>query len=104
MRTRVLDVDDPVLADLNPASGGVLVIYPPEPAGLPVTVALTPWAAGDSHARHQVACAALQRLTRFLEHGPDPDGLQARTDGGWQTWLVHRPELEHLDLEAAVGG
>ncbi|MET7752588.1 hypothetical protein [Micromonospora sp. NPDC005367] len=37
---------------------------------------------------------ALQRVGRFLEHGPEPDGWQRRSDGAWQLWgrLVDLPE------------
>lgn len=39
---------------------------------------------------------ALQRVGRFLEHGPEPDGWQQRSDGGWQVWarLVDLPTLD----------
>lgn len=29
---------------------------------------------------------ATVRVGRFLEHGPEPDGWQRRSDGGWQIW------------------
>ena len=38
-----------------------------------------------------------QRIDRFFEHGPEPDGWQRRTsDNGWQLW-VREVELPSLD-------
>lgn len=39
---------------------------------------------------------ALQRVGRFLEHGPEPDGWQRRSDGAWQVWarLHEMPSLD----------
>lgn len=39
---------------------------------------------------------ALQRVGRFLEHGPEPDGWQQRSDGAWQLWarLHQMPSLD----------
>jgi hypothetical protein len=31
--------------------------------------------------------AALERFLRFLEHGPNLDAWQERSDGDWQLWL-----------------
>lgn len=35
---------------------------------------------------------AEDRANRFIEHGPEPDGWQRRTDGVWQLW-ARRVEL-----------
>ncbi|MFB7555328.1 hypothetical protein [Streptomyces brevispora] len=35
---------------------------------------------------------AVQRVARYFEHGPEPDGWQKRSDGAWQMW-VRRVEL-----------
>lgn len=47
-------------------------------------------------ARDVFAEWALQRFARFLEHGPEPDGWQNRSDGGWQLWCrsVVLPSLD----------
>jgi len=29
---------------------------------------------------------AVQKVDRFAEHGPEPDGWQHRSDGDWQLW------------------
>ncbi|WP_019073250.1 hypothetical protein [Streptomyces hokutonensis] len=39
---------------------------------------------------------ALQRIQRFEEHGPEPDGWQKRSDGNWQLW-VRRHWLPQID-------
>ncbi len=39
---------------------------------------------------------ALERVERFMQHGPEPDGWQRReTDAGWQLW-IRRVELPPL--------
>jgi hypothetical protein len=42
---------------------------------------------------------AEQRLDRFEEAGPEPDGWQRRKDGTWQLWPVNHPELSALDFD-----
>lgn len=39
---------------------------------------------------------AQQKILRFAEHGPEPDGWQRRSDGDWQLWarLVQLPSLD----------
>ena len=37
--------------------------------------------------RDFAAEGALERIDRFAEHGPEPDGWQLRSDGAWQLWL-----------------
>ncbi|MFG3189260.1 hypothetical protein [Streptomyces omiyaensis] len=37
----------------------------------------------------------VSRVDRFLEHGPEPDGWQRRSDGAWQLW-VRRVEFPSL--------
>lgn len=48
-------------------------------------------------AEHRAGFAewAVQRVERFLEHGPEPDGWQRRSDGAWQLWVrqVQMPPL-----------
>ncbi|MEU6611579.1 hypothetical protein ABZ922_42335 [Streptomyces shenzhenensis] len=42
------------------------------------------------------AAWALQVLEHFIEHGPEFDGWQKRSDGGWQLWgRMH--ELPSMD-------
>jgi hypothetical protein len=38
-------------------------------------------------ARREFADWAVSRIRRFAEHGPEPDGWQLRSDGGWQLWV-----------------
>jgi hypothetical protein len=46
--------------------------------------------------REKFAEWAESRITRFLEHGPEPDGWQPRGDGAWQ--LCGRlQEMPNLD-------
>ncbi|MEU6703873.1 hypothetical protein [Streptomyces wuyuanensis] len=40
----------------------------------------------DRDLRASFAEWAVQRIGRFAEHGPEPDGWQRRTDGAWQLW------------------
>lgn len=49
-----------------------------------------------SEIRAMFAEWAEQRLARFFEHGPEPDGWQRRSDGAWQLWtrLVELPPLD----------
>ena len=50
----------------------------------------------SSEKRELFAEWALQRVERFMEHGPEPDGWQRRkADGAWQLWtrLVELPDL-----------
>jgi hypothetical protein len=49
----------------------------------------------DEEYRDGFAEWAVQRLERFEEHGPEPDGWQRRSDGDWQLW-VRRVQLPPL--------
>lgn len=40
----------------------------------------------EANRRATFAEWAESRFQRFLEHGPEPDGWQKRSDGAWQLW------------------
>jgi hypothetical protein len=52
--------------------------------GVRLKVAVRPGLSG--HWREGFAEWAESRLQRFLDHGPEPDGWQKRSDGAWQLW------------------
>lgn len=58
---------------LKPAKGGVIVRIVARP-GVP------------PEDREMFAEWAESRIDRFLEHGPEPDGWQRRSDEAWQLW------------------
>ena len=76
----VLDIDD-----LDPGLGGCVLIaeHGPDHSSYKIGVR-----ASLSFARRErFAVWATERILRFLEHGPEPDGWQKRTlDGAWQLW------------------
>ncbi|MFD3640697.1 hypothetical protein [Streptomyces griseus] len=49
----------------------------------------------DDENRTRFAEWITQRVGRYFEHGPEPDGWQKRSDGGWQLWvrLVEMPPI-----------
>ncbi|MEU6312371.1 hypothetical protein [Streptomyces sp. NPDC047014] len=49
----------------------------------------------DAELRAMFAEWSVQRVERFLEHGPEPDGWQRTSAGHWQLWtrLVSLPPL-----------
>lgn len=80
-------------AGANPEHNGCAVICEAE-GGISVRLVIRP--DQDSLARATFAEWAESRLDRFLEHGPEPDGWQRRSDGGWQMWtrLVNLGDLD----------
>ncbi|MEU9218944.1 hypothetical protein AB0D47_20610 [Streptomyces sp. NPDC048376] len=62
--------------------GCVLVKY--EGDGVAARVAARPGLSDELRAGF--ATWALQVLEQFIEHGPEFDGWQKRSDGGWQKW------------------
>lgn len=64
--------------------------------GSKIRVAIRPGTTGEPRARY--AEWAESRIQRFIEHGPEPDGWQARSDmdDGWQLWGRERL-LPHFD-------
>ncbi|MCX5170564.1 MULTISPECIES: hypothetical protein [Streptomyces] len=62
--------------------------------GLAVRLVIRPGLASEFRAGF--AEWALQRIERFEEHGPEPDGWQKRSDGDWQLW-VRRHVLPSVD-------
>jgi hypothetical protein len=54
----------------------------------------------DGERRAGFAEWAESRIDRFLEHGPEPDGWQKRSDGDWQLWVrrVYLGDLDDPDL------
>jgi hypothetical protein len=79
-----LEARDPTLVG-DPDRLGVLVVAPEGP-GLRVWAVLRLGVAAEDRERFAGWVVAL--LDRFLEHGPGPDGWQARATqpGSWQLW------------------
>ena len=73
-------------AGLWPLEGGTRVVLMAKPE-------LSP------EQRESFAEWCYSRIGRFLEHGPEPDGWQARSDGGWQMYVGTRilPDMGFLD-------
>lgn len=73
---------------------GVFVIESETESALDIWLAVRPQSPPDRRA--MFAEWAESRLQRFIEHGPEPDGWQRRSDGGWQLW-ARRVEMPPLD-------
>ncbi|MBC9730550.1 MULTISPECIES: hypothetical protein [Streptomyces] len=67
----------------EPDVQGCLLIEEVE-GGVRARIVVRPGLQGD--VRKSFAEWAESRLQRFMEHGPEPDGWQKRSDGGWQMW------------------
>ncbi|MDX3075765.1 hypothetical protein [Streptomyces sp. MI02-7b] len=67
----------------EPDIGGCLLAESVED-GIRANIVVRPGLVGE--ARTAFAEWAESRLQRFLEHGPEPDGWQERSDGAWQLW------------------
>ena len=80
--------------DDEPDVTGVFVITPATHPAINVWLAVRPETPPDDRAGF--AEWAESRLDRFFEHGPEPDGWQPRSDGGWQMW-ARRVEMPPLD-------
>lgn len=96
LNARGLFLDDttPLDRDDEPDVNGLLVMRPDGDAAI-VNALIRPGL--DEPARAVFAEWVEQRIDRFFEHGPEPDGWQKRTsDGGWQLWarLVQMPSLD----------
>jgi len=80
--------------EANPDLGGLLVLVPQEDGHLEVYAATRPHLAEPR--RELLAQWIEEKIDRFSEHGPEPDGWQQRkSDGGWQLWarMVWMPPL-----------
>lgn len=74
----------------DPDVDGCALIHAIPDVGISVKLVVRPGLAPEFRAGF--AEWAKQRIGRFLEHGPEPDGWQLRSDGDWQMW-VRRVEL-----------
>lgn len=97
LNARGLFLDDTTGLDRDdePSVNGLLVMRPDAAGGAVVNALIRPGL--DPVERELFAEWVEQRIDRFFEHGPEPDGWQKRTsDGGWQMWarLVQMPSLD----------
>ena len=78
----------------NPDLAGLLALVPVEDGGAFVHAVIRPGLEEDRRALF--AGWVEEKIDRFFEHGPEPDGWQRRqSDGGWQLWArqVQLPPL-----------
>src|SRR5689334_6090809 len=72
--------------DANPDVSGVVMVAPTTD-GVNHRVAAFVRPGLLDPCRDSFAAWVDEKLARYLEHGPEPDGWQRRTsDGGWQLW------------------
>ncbi|MGS2615161.1 hypothetical protein ACVCAH_11640 [Micromonospora sp. LZ34] len=80
--------------DDEPDVNGVLVMRPSDVVA-EVNALIRPGL--DDASRAMFAEWVEQRIDRFFEHGPEPDGWQRRvSDGGWQLW-ARRVQMPSMD-------
>lgn len=83
-------VEEDLGREHEPDIGGCLGVKEVEGGFLPVLVVRP----GLDERRASVIQWAKERIERFSDYGPEPDGWQRRSDGDWQLWArgVHLPE------------
>jgi hypothetical protein len=96
LRQRGLTIDGwDLRRDDEPDVNGLLVMRPQGDGSAIIVAVVRPGLTDHVHALF--AEWVEQRIDRFFEHGPEPDGWQRRTvDIGWQLWarLVEMPSLD----------
>ncbi|WP_434740766.1 hypothetical protein [Micromonospora sp. SH-82] len=87
----------------EPDIGGYLVLVPDE-SGAVVNAIVRRGV--EAEFRAMFAEWVEQRIDRFFEHGPEPDGWKRRSsDGGWQLWarLVELPQFDQGHQSSSLG-